>query len=299
MSKTLHITEPTFDFGKINKISKLLISIDSLLDSDEYHTSLGDMSSADIINISYNFSTINFVDEKFDQSSNIYKETVVLLNSLSRSNHVTNFTVDLPISFADTIVNNRPTGPALWVFGCSHSHGLGLQPGEKRFGEIMASAINLPLMLISKIGSSLSWSTRNLIAADIKSDDIVIWQLTTPHRITQYDGTNTKEIMLARSDNRCLLEVFDDNQVFFNQINLLNFGVRYLRSIGVKFAIISLLPKLDNFFYEYLVEYSKYPEYCYTPGCQIDLAKDQQHAGPLSHKAVAQRLLDHIQYTND
>lgn len=294
MTKTLHITEPTFDFSVINKTSTLLTSIDVLLDSNEYHTSLGDMSSADIIKISNNFPTINFVDRKFNRSSDIYKETVILLNSLSWSKNVTNFTINLPISFADPMVITRPDGPALWVFGCSHSHGVGLLPDEKRFGEIVAASLNLPLVLISNPGSSLSWSLRNLMASNIKSNDVVIWQLTTPHRISQYNGINTKEILLARSDNRCLLEVFDDNQVFFNHINLLNFGVRYLRSTGVKFIISSILPELGKFFYDYLVEYSKYPEYCYTPGCQIDFGTDQIHAGPLSHNAIAQRLLDHI-----
>lgn len=294
MTKTLHITEPTFDLGVINKTSTLLTSVDVLLDSNEYHTSLGDMSPSDIIKISDNFSTINFVGEKFDQSSDIYKETVVLLNYLSWSKNVTNFTVGLPISFADPMFNKRPNESTLWVFGCSHSHGVGLLPDEKKFGEIVAESLNLPLMLISKPGSSLDWSTRKLVAADIKTGDVVIWQLTTPHRVSQYNGVETTEIMLARSTDRCLLEVFDDHQVFFKHINLLNFGVRYLRSMGVKFIMISILPKLENFFYDYLIEYSKYPEYCYTPGCQIDFGTDQIHNGPLSHKALAQRLLDHI-----
>ena len=294
MTKTLHIIGPTFDFGVIKKNSTLLTSVNVPLDSNEYHTSLGDMSSSDLIKISNNFSTINFVDEMFDHSSDIYKETVILLNSLSQSKHVTNFKVGLPISFADPIVNNRPNGPALWVFGCSHSHGVGLRPGEKKFSEIVAESLNLPLMLISKPGSSLNWSTRNLMASDIKPNDVVIWQLTTPHRVSQYNGTNITEIVLAHSSNRYLIEVFDDNQVFFNHISLLNFGTRYLRSMGVKFIIVSLLPKLEKFFYDYLIEYSKYPEYCYTPGCQIDVSTDQMHPGPLSHKALAQRLLDHI-----
>lgn len=294
MTKILHIIEPTFDFGVINTASTLLTSVDTPIEFDEYHTSLGDVSSADIIKISRNFSTINFVDKKFNKSSDIYKETVVLLNYLSWSKNITNFTVDLPISFADPVVNKHPDESTLWVFGCSHSHGVGLLPGEKKFGEIVAASTNLPLMLVSKPGSSLNWSTRNLVAADIKSTDLVIWQLTTPHRISQYDGVVAKEIMLARSTDRCLLEVFDDDQVFFNHINLLNFGVRYLRSIGVKFIIVSILPKLENLFYDYLVEYSKYSEYCYTPGCQLDLGTDQVHSGPLSHKALAQRLLDHI-----
>jgi hypothetical protein len=211
MTKILHIIEPTFDFGVINAASTLLTSVDTPIEFDEYHTSLGDMSSTDIIKVSRNFSTINFVDKKFNKSSDIYKETVVLLNYLSWSKNVTNFTVDLPISFTDPVVNKHPDESTLWVFGCSHSHGVGLLPGEKKFGEIVAASTNLPLMLVSKPGSSLNWSTRNLVAADIKSTDLVIWQLTTPHRISQYDGVVAKEIMLARSTDRCLLEVFDDD----------------------------------------------------------------------------------------
>lgn len=294
MTKTLHISHPTVNFSTINNTSILLTSVDTPLESNEYHTSLGDMSAKNIIKISNNFSTINFVAEGFDQSSDIYNETIILLNSLSWSTNVTNFKIDPPMLFSDPIISNRPTGPTLWVFGCSHSHGVGLRSNEKKFGEIVATALDLPLMLVSKPGSSLSWSTRNLVAADIKSTDVVIWQLTTPHRLSQYNGTVAREIILSYPHSKCLLEVFNDNQVFFNQINLLNFGVRYLRSIGVKFSIVSILPPLDNFYYSYLTEYSKYPEYCYAPEYRIDIGTDGQHGGPLSHKALAQALLNHI-----
>ena len=259
MVKTLHIIEPTFDFSVINRTSVLLTSVDTLLDSDEYHTSLGDMSSADIIKISANFLIINFVDKKFDLSSDIYKETAILLNYLSWTKNVTNFVVAPPITFADLTDSRRPDKSTLWVFGCSHSHGIGLRSDEKRFGEIVAESLNLPLMLVSKPGSSLHWSTRNLVAANIKSDDVVIWQLTTPHRISQFNGTSITETILARANDRCLTEIFNDSQVFFNHINLLNFGVQYLRKIGVKFVIVSILPKI----FHHQIRYIRHPYYYY------------------------------------
>jgi hypothetical protein len=148
-------------------------------------------------------------------------------------------------------------------------------------------------MQVSRPGSSANWSTRNLFAADIRPDDIVVWQLTSPGRITQFDGEVTKEIMLSYTNNRYLLEVFDSQQNFFNQINLLNFGTKFLRSLGIKFVVISILPKIEKY-YQYLTEYSKCPEYCFTPD-YIDYGVDRVHAGPLSHQAIAQRILNHVQ----
>lgn len=292
-NKTLHIFEPTFDFGTINNTSGLLTSTNQSLDFDEYHTSLGDLSPTDIIKISKYFSTINFVEEKFDKSTNIYKETVVLLNYLSSFKNVTNFIVEPCVSFTELDTKKRTSSPTLWVFGCSHGHGAMLLPWQKNFGQVMAESLNMPLNLITKTGSSLSWSVRHLVSADIQPNDLVVLQLTTPHRTSCYDGKKVDEIMLSRTKNRHLLEVFDERQIFFNQISLLNFGVNYLRRVAVKFVITSILSK--ETMYDYLLEYSKYPEYCHTPDCNIDFAIDQAHAGPLSHKAIAQRLLDHVQ----
>ena len=297
-NRTLHLFNPTFDFSLINNTSKLLTSVDTQINFDEYHTSLGDMSSGDIISVAKNFHTINFVPLQFDQSSDTYKETVILLNYFSWFKNVTNFVRKDALSFDHPSIHNRPDTPVLWVFGCSFSHGVGLLPDEKTFGKITAESLNLPLMQISKPGSSSNWSTRNLFAADIRSSDIVVWQLTSPDRITQFNGHVTEEIMLARTNNRYLLEVFDANQNFFNQINLLNFGAKYLRSRGVKFVVTSILLNIEKH-YEYLLEYSKYPEYCCTPGCRLDLGTDQVHVGPLSHNAIAQRILNHIQCLYD
>jgi hypothetical protein len=297
-NRTLHLIEPTFDFRSINNTSVLLTSVNALINLDEYHTSLGDMNPSDIIAVAEHFHTINFVTTQFDQSSDIYKETVILLNYFSWFKNVTNFIPNPAVSFEYVLPHHRPDNPVLWVFGCSHSYGVGLRPNEKTFGKIAAELLNLPLISISKPGSSLNWSTINLMSADIRPGDTVIWQITSPDRIPQFNGHTVKEVILARTDNRYLLEVFDANQVFFNQINLLNFGVKYLRSHNIKFVMISISPKVEKH-YEYITEYVKYPEYCYTPECGLDFGTDQQHLGPLSHQAIAQHILNHVQCLYD
>ena len=89
-----------------------------------------------------------------------------------------------------------------------------------------------------------------------------------------------------------------NDQLFFNHVNLLTAGVRYLRAINSQFLLTDLTSAGYNF-YEYKLEYSKYPEYVYHPNLFLDLGSDGIHVGPLSHKALAQRILDRIYYLND
>lgn len=293
----LHLIAPTFNFNTINPDSKLLTSGVNQLIGD-YHVSVGDMSTAEILDVSDQFDSISFVPNKFDLESDTYKESITLLNTLSHRKLVTGHTVLPTTQFLSHDVSSRPNEPVLWVFGCSHSHGVGLKSNEKTFGQILAADLGVPLLQISKPGSSLSWSFRHLLNADIRTSDYVVWQITTPHRLSLFDGKHTKEVVLSQTTNRCLLDINDDNQVFFNHINLLTAGIKYLRKVNKNFVLTDITSQCSNY-YEYKLEYSKYPEYLYHPNLYIDLGTDNLHAGPLSHQALAKCLLDRVQCTNE
>ena len=94
-----------------------------------------------------------------------------------------------------------------------------------------------------------------------------------------------------------MIDSISDEQLYFTQISLLNTGVKFLRSLNCKFVITSVSDFGSH--HDYVSEYIKYPEYRSNYGLHLDFGTDGVHAGPLSHKALAQRLLDHIQYTND
>jgi hypothetical protein len=292
--KTLHLTETTFNYNLKNTKSQLLDSINCDFSHSEYHTSIGDLQVDQILAIAHHFDCVDIVPDGFDVNSTVYKETVSLCQYLSKYPDADLF----PVTFADhEDINQRTNDPVLWVFGCSHSHGVGLRPNELRYGEIVANKLKLPLKLITKPGSSLHWSTRHIMNADIRPHDTVIWQLTSPTRVSKFNGKHVEEIVLARSNDRHLIEVMSDEQIYFNHISLLNFGVRYLRSIKAKFVITALVANTDM--YQYIKEYNKYPEYCYSNGIHVDLGTDKLHAGPLGHQLLAKRLIDHIQCKND
>ena len=296
MNKVLHIVHPQFNFSTVNKNSILLNDVTVDFSHDEYHTSLGDLSAKDIISVVTKFDTINFCKDTFNKVDDLYKETTVLLNYLQNFKPVTNFIVNEVTEFTDhPDIHTRLKEPVLWVFGCSHSFGVGLRDNELRYSEILAQELGLPLKLIAKPGSSLHWSLRHLMNADIRTGDTVIWQLTTPGRVSIFNGKNVEETMLSRTPSRHLLEIYTNEQIYFNHLILLRFGVQYLRAKNVNFRLTSIedLPEtlLRN-------EYTKYPEYCYAPGFNVDIGTDGLHYGPLSHKTLALRLLDHIQCKN-
>lgn len=284
--KTLHLTNQFFNYNQKNPKSILISSVDDDFSHNEYHTSIGDLQMDQIISIAHHFDYIDMCDDQFDQTSDVYYDTVFLHQRISKNSSVN----QLPITFTDNInISARTNDPVLWVFGCSHSYGVGLRPGESRYGEIVARQLQLPLKSIVKPGSSLHWSTRHLINANIQPGDTIIWQLTTPPRVSVFDGNEVKEILLANSNDRHLVIGISMEQLYFTQLSLLNFGVRYLRACGAKFVLTSL--NADS---NYTAEYNKYPEYCYSDGIFVDYGTDQKHLGPKGHQLLATRLLDHI-----
>jgi hypothetical protein len=294
--KILHISNTEFDVNTIYPNSVLLTSCDQPRQGNEYHTSIGDMPAGDIMKIVSEFDTINFLDQSFSSESDLWKETVVLLTALSHQHKVCNFNPGKVKNFLDYDLD-RTDEPTLWVFGCSHSHGTGLSDINNRYSNIISKHLNLPLRSITKPGSSTQWSHRHLINTNFISGDVVIWQLTTPDRLTMMLQQPT-EIMLARSNNRSLIDCWTDQQTEFYQLSLMNTAVRYLRSQPVKFVITSINSN-NSSIYSYLTEYTKYPEYCYCPNWCCDLGSDNLHAGPLSHKALALSLINQLQLLND
>lgn len=290
-NKILYITESTFDFSQVDSRSKLINKYKSNLDPGVYHTSLGDLPVDQIIKLAPQFDEIKFEPLGFDITSNVYKESSILYAYLTGKS--TNGQIEITRFTNHPEIDTRLDQPMLWVFGCSHSHGVGLKPGELRYSEWLSQYLDLPLKLITRPGSSLSWSHRHLINSQIQKQDTVIWQLTTPGRVSQFNGKHVEEIVLNNCKDRVLLDSITNEQLYFNQLNLLNTGTKFLNLIGCKFVIISISDFGKH--HEYLSEYVKYPEYCSTHGLHLDYGTDNLHAGPLSHKAIAQRLLNHLQ----
>lgn len=292
MLKNLYIFEPTINFNQVDPSSILLTQPGIELTHANYHTSLGDLTAQQICSIAEQFDTITFVDQGFNKQSIIYKETIILLNFLQHSNTVINFVKGSQHTFINNQkIYQRPDTPTLWTFGCSHTEGIGLNTFEQSYGSIMSKYLEYPLVTIAQSGSSIEWSLRHLINADLHAGDIVVWQITTPERFTKASDSNghVTEVLL-KNGSAIDIEFFSDPQIFYHFINYLNIGLQYLRSQPVKFAITSLDSRSD-LYYNCLTEFTKNPEYCYLPGSNVDMANDNIHYGPISHQNLANGLL--------
>lgn len=289
--RVLYLTESTFDFSQVDSTSQLITKVQENLLPGTYHTSLGDLTVAEIIQIATQFNHIKFEYQGFDCNSDVYKESLLLYKYLTK--HIIS-TVGGSEQFTDHAdISNRLPQPTLWVFGCSHSHGVGLRFNELNYGQLLSRSLDMPLKLVTKPGSSLHWSYRHLFNSPIGPQDIVIWQLTTPGRISRFNGKQVNEIVLNNTKDRKLIDSITLEQLYFTQISLLNTGVRFLQALKCKFMLTSITDFGSHS--DYVSEYVKYPEYCSNYGLHLDSGTDGTHAGPLSHQAIAQRLLDHIQ----
>lgn len=296
MNKTLHLTHPEFDTSLVLPESILLEKVDQPLLGRQYHTSLGDLSASDVLELSKNFDTVNFVSDNFDVTSAIYHETVILLNYLSHRKTVTGYSVLEKQEFLSADVNDRPDRPVVWVFGCSHSYGLGLLPDQKNFAQHISLRTQLPLKLIARPGSSVQWSLRHIVHSNFRPGDLVIWQLTSPERISY--GYPPTELPLTQCRSMPILETYNDQHLLFNQLSMFNQGIKYLKSQSIKFVVVAINNK-SPLFYPCLKEYTKHSEFCFIPHYSLDLGTDGKHLGPLSHQSLAESILNHVNCSND
>ena len=299
MEKVLYIFESTLDFNNVDPESLLLSDVETELIYNKYHTSLGDLSPAEILKIASKFDRIEFVDRLFDRKSTDFYEIKILLNALSHRMPVTNWDLASKKNFAWENAISRTNSPVLWAFGCSHTWGTGLADLSTRYAEILGDKLGLPACIVAEPGSSIDWSLRQLMFADIEKKDTVVWQLTTPDRFSKLENYDDPllEVMLKNTDVHTV-SFWSDEQLFFKQISFLSMGVRHLEKLGCGFAIISLNGQSD-LDYRLLEEYAKYPEYCYLPGFDVDLAEDRLHVGPKSHANLARGIHEHLKRLYD
>lgn len=296
MSKTVVLTYPTW--VPTNTLSVLLTNSTTECTSNLYHTSLGDISPRYLIEfvIANKIDVVEFVDDPVKYETNsIYYETKKLARYFG-AKEISNVKIS-PNYFLTNNVTTRPAEPTLWTFGCSLTYGIGVTT-QDGYPHLLSKELNLPLKNVSLPGSSTRWSLRHLMNSTISKLDTVIWQITTMERFSIIKNNSVNEVMLKYSSDKNWVLTQTDEQMMFDQLSLLNYGVRFLRSIGCRFLIISL--DSTNDLSNYLTDqYIAYREYVYVPEWIVDRGNDNQHPGKLSHRILAQHIIKTLQYTNE
>jgi len=202
-----------------------------------------------------------------------------------------------PIQNFTTIDSTRrkTEQPQIWVAGCSWSSAVGVTE-EQRWGSLLADQINMVVTVLAEGGSGNSYQVRKLLSADIRENDIVIFQVTTPHRETIFrqDGVeHGMEHVIAHTfkDNPDLYKTYSPNRLdeltlVINQIkdmqNLINFSQK------LKAKLLIWNPGMPIWIGEYLKNFLRDKENFYSYKNKMsDFGTDGVHPGPETHKQYA------------
>jgi hypothetical protein len=272
-----------------------------------FYTSLADVSYNELINISLVAKSIHYWPPTNWSSDGLQKTTEELLKTLSGQyklkikNYSPTKDTTNSLSQPDQRINDQPQ---LWIVGCSFAYGFGLAD-KQRYIDIVSKNLNLPYSDLTSPGSSISWAADQILRADIRADDIVIWGLTGVNRTDYYIDNkyypivfNQPALLFSANGSRKEKNFFnklitDDNQV--NQsIKHLYQVDNFIGKIEAKLIILNnskilSLAEHGKIIEEYLWDF----DFVVDPANIIDHT-DDGHPGPLTNQLWADQLTNFI-----
>jgi hypothetical protein len=192
----------------------------------------------------------------------------------------------------------------MWVAGCSTTNGAGVDAKE-RYGHLLGAACGLPVVFLSRSGTSISWAADQILRADIKENDIVVWGLTDESRLTQWSELENCVIDITAvsskiASSKILLDSTTIDKLLAHKTNLLTAIQRIHEVINfcnkVKAKLLILNIHSSNTLNLYLHNIKEF--FLFSKPC-IDLGNDQDHPGPKQHQAYAdfcQHALKQLRY---
>lgn len=214
----------------------------------------------------------------------------------------------------------------VWIAGCSYAHGVLLKQKEK-YAQIVADHFNLPISWLSKPASSIEFAADQILRADIKQNDIVIWGITGINRMLWYDENceahgvtiNTVDVILSdisRSERKDILSALSSTTRAGVAIKNVCQVETYLKKIGAHLILIShpelslsvhykILDRYLSSTKNYLNVYENSKQHddslvtraradVNRDHLYIDTVEDQRHPGPFQNKKWAQKIITEI-----
>lgn len=327
-----------------------------------YYTSLGDLDKEKLYLVGKKSDKIIYCPPDNWSSDDIEKNTLSILRDLKaldkkQIHDIHGNKINLPIdrSFLKIVDDRKTSDQQIWVVGCSFAHGAALEYLDQRYGQHVSNHFKKPISFLTLPGSSIDWACDQILRADIKSNDIVIWGITSVNRITWFDdrhemiklhfGFLTGKLKHYFDDKSLKTEekmmmyqmLFDDSRLLLT-IRHIEQVVSYCKKISANLVLlahdelsldrhaewlISYLESIDNylkirfdsmpwthsdpeekdfFSLSNLIGHRKYidgannTEYkTFYKNLYEDLGHDKMHPGPLTHRHIADKIVDFIE----
>jgi hypothetical protein len=302
---TLYIGTHDYDFSQLD--TELLTkdnykSARSGWRKKDYHTSIEDLNLKvnECKQLVKDCNNIEFLDWEIQSSPDYPLRNVILaLFDLYFGSDPT-FNEPL-IKNSDLHRASRTTDdPVLWTAGCSFTSADGVEFNE-RFGHLVATELGLEEVNTASPGASIWDASDQILRADIRKDDIVVWGLTNVSRIDivqqgRLRSSTIKAYYQIDPDKQYYtLDYFDSSTIKVKYVRQIQQVINFCSKIGAKLHIVNFLD-FNNISGIYLKDKNvSYLNFKLQPDGLIDYGTDREHPGPLQHQHFANEIIKLIQ----
>lgn len=241
-----------------------------------------------------------------DPGSSIQGLTEILLCLLPSTVQLNNFvaTYKDPNPLVDT---RKTKSNQMWIAGCSISHGVGVEHNAK-YGSLIAEHLNLPCSFLTRPGAAIDWAADQILRSDIRKNDLIIWGVTSPERLTYiHDDQLLKGVTINLYNNYPEYEKIISHKNLYSQqtiykhfyalqqvINFCNKVNAKLFLVGILFgsySFLSFLKSQKNYIH---IPYNTIFKKSDISMSFIDTGNDNLHPGPKQHSQYKDIILQHI-----
>lgn len=193
----------------------------------------------------------------------------------------------------------KSDNPQVWISGCSISHGDGVLP-HQRYGSIFAEKLSMSVSFLTQGGSSIPWAADQILRSDIRKNDIVVWGITSPNRLTFWDeeeqkisGCPINQFKRKKYLKTILKEkYFLSEHVIYDSLNSIESVINFLEKIQSKLIIAVLLPGIEK----YIIPRNNLLMLAHIFGRNhdtlfLDIGSDGYHPGPITHNFYYKKIL--------
>jgi hypothetical protein len=273
-----------------------------------YYTSLGDIGGL------YNLGVLLQQSNKIIYAPPIgrwsggadqKKWTEDYLKVFSLRSQVENYSIPIPDpeSMLELVDQRKSNHNQLWISGCSISHGIGVDKSS-RYGELIASRLNLPVSFLTCPGSSIIWSADQLLRSDIREGDTVVWGLTSSFRLPYYADNKLIHVNGRLYQQQPTLEKIVKPDALLGKNNLyqtltsVHSVINFCQKIKANLVVASLM---DNDIVHYIRDYPNLIMLSNLWGREskelfFDLGLDNEHPGPRTHQFYADEICNKLNF---
>jgi hypothetical protein len=261
-----------------------------------FYTSVSDFQNNFniMLQVCWNFDKVTYRPPNVWSALSVGEVTSQFLRLLSWFKSIENFIIDF--------TRRKTEEPQIWVAGCSWSSAVGVAK-EQRWGNLLADQMNMAVTVLAEGGSGNSYQARKLLSADIRENDVVIFQVTSPHRETIVDPKYGQihvnaQTYTQRPDlyKRYPPDRLDETTLVANQIRDIQNVVNFLQKIKARFMLWAPntlhAPGTIGGFLEKNPLYSRY--FCVCSNHPVDTGADGAHPGPKTHKLYSDFVFEKI-----